>query len=81
MDIPDLPGEFFIVPLTETDWVLQPAIVSAAGKMKIITESLNRILFFFRQFFDRLIFVQMPSQRQRSFISNSLTFFNRSFSI
>ena len=63
MDDPDLPGDFFVVPLTETDRILQPAIVSTAREMQILTKSLHGIALFFRQFFDRLIFIQMPSQR------------------
>ena len=57
MDVLDLLCDFFVVPLTETDRILQPAIVSTAREMQVLTKSLHGIALFFRQFFDRLILV------------------------
>lgn len=77
----DLLGELGIVLLTEADRTFKPAIIRAARKPLALTELLQGVVFGFSQFFDRLVFVGMSSQRERSFISNSLIFFNRSFSI
>jgi hypothetical protein len=53
----DLLSDFFVVPLTKTDRILQPAIVSTAREVQVPTKSFHGIDFFFRQLFDRLIFV------------------------
>ena len=52
-----------VSPFAVTDWIFQPTVVSCAGKVQILTKSLYRIVVLFRQLFDRLIFVQMTSQR------------------
>ena len=52
-----------VSPFTVTDWIFQPTVVGCAGNVQILTKFLYGIVFFFRQFFDRLIFVQMTSQR------------------
>ena len=63
MDVFDLLRDLFVVLLTETDRVFQPTIISASGKVQVLAKSLYGIVLLLRQFFDRLIFVKMPSQR------------------
>ena len=81
MDTLDFLRNLFVVFLAKTGRIFQPSVIGTAGYVKVLAQSLHWIRLFFRQFFDRLVFIQMPSQRQRSFISNSLIFFSRSFSI
>ena len=55
--------DLLVSPFAVTDWIFQPTVVGCAGKVQILTKSLYRIVVLFRQLFDRLIFVQMTSQR------------------
>ena len=47
MDAFDLLRDLFVILLTEADWILQPSVVSTAGKMQTVAEPLYGIMLFF----------------------------------
>lgn len=63
VDVLDPSGNLLVSQLARAYGMLKPTVICRAGDMKTSSETFDRIMLFFWQFLDRLIFKKMVSQR------------------
>jgi hypothetical protein len=57
VDLPDLLRDLPVALFAVTFRIFQPPVIRGARDMETVAETLYRVMFFFRQFPDRLVFI------------------------